>query len=187
MPLQFLSLMAKLMKKQLNVQDSDEEFDLSAAHGNPNEEFIRVVEGINEIESLQSRNDTKYRALVVHGLNTKMLYRSASLRPSHRVPWHTASRALTAPVVPLRCSAGTAAHVLPALPRADTGASRQRRKQSPVEAGRCLLGCGAGARTCSTNESTLLVVARWMAIFDSDTDAVDNFYEPNSVMRCVRA
>jgi hypothetical protein len=31
------------------------------------------------------------------------------------------------------------------------------------------------------------VVARWMAIFDSDTDAVDNFYEPNSVMRCVRA
>ena len=75
-----------LMKKQLNVQDGDEEFDFSAAHGNPNEEFIRVVEGINEIESLQSRQDTKYRALVVHGLNTKMLYRSASLRPSHRVP-----------------------------------------------------------------------------------------------------
>ena len=93
MPLQFLSLMAKLMKKQLNVQDGDEEFDFSAAHGNPNEEFIRVVEGINEIESLQSRQDTKYRALVVHGLNTKMLYRSASLCPSHRVPLHTASRA----------------------------------------------------------------------------------------------
>ena len=86
MPLQFLSLMAKLMKKQLNVQDSDEEFDFSATHGNPNEEFIRVVEGINEIESLQSRQDTKYRALVVHGLNTKMLHRSASLCPSHRVP-----------------------------------------------------------------------------------------------------
>jgi hypothetical protein len=96
--LQFLALMASLLKKQLNVQDSDEEFDFAACSKSPNEEFIRVVQGINEFESLQSRNDTKYRALVVHGLNTKMLY-------------------------------------------------------------------------------------RWTAIFDSDTDAVDNFYEPNSVMR----
>lgn len=95
---QFLALMASLLKKQLNVQDSDEEFDFAACSKSPNEEFIRVVQGINEFESLQSRNDTKYRALVVHGLNTKMLY-------------------------------------------------------------------------------------RWTAIFDSDTDAVDNFYEPNSVMR----